>query len=135
MLDSARSSVPTARELRRFALVVGAAFLALGATGYWRGHRTAPIVLLAVGVALIVAGLVAPARLGPVHRAWMGLAHAISRVTTPIFMSVVYLAVLTPLGVAMRLAGRRPLARRATAATFWVDRPAGQRRSDLRRQF
>lgn len=135
MVDPTRSSLPTARELRQFSLVVGAAFLALGTVGYWRGHRTAPAVMLALGAVLIGAGVVAPARLGPVYRAWMGLAHAISRVTTPIFMSVVYLAVLTPLGLAMRLAGRRPLARRADAATFWAERPAGERRSNLRRQF
>ena len=37
-----------------------------------------------------LAALVVPTHLGPVQRAWMGLAHAISKVTTPIFMGVVF---------------------------------------------
>jgi len=135
MIDPALSHLPSARELRRFAITVGAAFLALAAFGYWRGRAVVPVVAGALGAVLVVAGSLAPARLGPVYRAWMGLARAISRVTTPLFMSVVYLDVLTPLGLAMRLAGRRPLARHRDAATFWADRPPGARRSDLRRQF
>lgn len=126
---------PTPRDLRRFALSVGAVLVGLGALGYWRGRAVPAVVVGAVGVALVMAGLVAPARLGPVYRAWMSVALAMSKVTTPLFMTVVYLAVLTPLGLAMRLARRRPLARSRDAATYWVDRPPGARRSDLRRQF
>jgi hypothetical protein len=65
----------------------------------------------------------------------MALAVAISKVTTPVFVGVVYFAIFTPLGLAMRLLGRRPLERARGAATFWADRPEGARRSDLRRQF
>ena len=135
MPDTSLSPSPSARELRGFALTVGTAFLALAAVGYWRGREAAPAVAGALGATLVVAGVLAPARLGLAYRVWMGLAHAISRVTTPLFMSAVYLAVLTPLGIAMRLAGRRPLSRRRDAKTFWVDRRPGDRRSDLRRQF
>ena len=65
----------------------------------------------------------------------MALALAMSRVTTPIFMAVIYYAVLTPFGLAMRVVGRRPLARRRDAESFWIDRAPNARRSDLRRQF
>ena len=51
----------------------------------------------ALGGALALAGLVVPRDLGPVERAWMGLAHPISKVTTPIFMGVMYFLVLTPI--------------------------------------
>ena len=124
----------TPRELRRFALAVGGAFALLGALLLWRG-RGAGWVLLLVGVALVAAGVVAPRRLGPVQRGWMRVALAISRVTTPIFMGIVYFLVLTPTGLVMRLAGRRPLARLPDATTFWVDRPPGERKGDLTRQF
>jgi len=125
---------PTPRELRNFALTVGVAFLVLAAVLYWRG-RLAAVLPGALGAALLAVGIVAPRRLGPAHRAWMALALAISRVTTPLFMGIVYFGVLTPLGVVMRLAGRRLLGRTRDATTFWVDRPVGSRRSDLRRQF
>jgi hypothetical protein len=128
------TSPATPRTLRSFALTVGGAFAALGVLLHLRG-RAAWWVFLALGAALVLAGLVAPARLGPLHRAWMRLALAISRVTTPIFMGVVYFLILTPLGVAMRLLGRHPLARERSASTFWVSRPEGERKSDLKRQF
>ena len=124
----------TPRVLRSFALTVGGAFVALGALLLLRG-RAAWWVPATLGVALAVAGLAAPARLGPLYRAWMRMALAISRVTTPIFMGIVYFLILTPLGAAMRLLGRRPLGRERSATSFWVARPPGERKSDMTRQF
>ena len=125
----------TAAELRRFALSVGGAFLLLAAFGAWRG-RPGPAALFGVtGAALAVAGLAAPARLGPVYRAWMRLAVLMSRVTTPVFLGLVYFGVFTPLGLVMRLAGRRALGGPKGAGTYWHERPPTARRSDLRRQF
>jgi hypothetical protein len=79
------------------------------------------------------AGLLVPAHLGPVQRGWMGLAHAISRVTTPIFMGVVYFVVITPIGLLRRVLGGNPL-RAHRGATGWVDRQQAPR-GDLTRQF
>ena len=129
------TAVQTPRELRSFALSVGGVFVALALVLYWRGRPAVAGVLGVVGVALLAAGVVVPGRLGPVYRAWMALALAISKVTTPVLMGVIYFGVLTPIGLVLRLLGRRPLARRRGAGTYWVDRPAGARRSDLRRQF
>ena len=125
----------TPRELRQFARTVGGAFVVLAAVGAWR-HRAVPAVAFGVaGVLLAAAGVIAPGRLGPLFRAWMGLAHVISRVTTPIVLGLVYFGVFTPFGLVMRLAGRRPLARPRGAASFWVERAPEARRSDLHRQF
>jgi dihydrodipicolinate synthase/N-acetylneuraminate lyase len=122
----------TRAELRRFGLTVGLALVALAAVATWRGHRASAVALGGAGAVLAAFGVVAPARLRAVHRAWMAAAHAMSRVTTPVLMAVVYFGVLTPLGVAMRV-GRR--GRRRPTETYLVRRPAGARRSDLRRQF
>ena len=126
----------TAREGRRFAFTVGAAFLALGGIGAWRGGGIATTVFLVAAVLLGAAGLVVPTYLGPVERAWMGLAHAISKVTTPIVMGVMYLVVLTPVGVLRRAFGGNPLVHRQRGEGYWQARPEGARRSrSLERQF
>jgi hypothetical protein len=125
----------SAREGRKFAFTVGLAFLVLAALLRWRGATMLPIVLAAPGALLLVAGLAVPARLGPVQRAWMGLAHAISRVTTPIFMAIVYFLTIMPIGLVMRALGKNPLRPRPRAGGFWVERAAGERRGDLERQF
>ena len=125
----------TAAAGRRFAFTVGAAFVVLGAVVAWRGSRSVASVVGAIGAVLVVAGLIAPTRLGPVERAWYAFAAAISKVTTPIIMGVLYFVVMTPAGFAMRLFGRNPLVRSRSATSVWVRRPAGARRSDLERQF
>jgi hypothetical protein len=130
------SAVParlTRREGRRFAYTVGIAFFALSALLVWRDAGIAVAMTAVPGSALLVAGLAVPTRLGPVQRGWMGLAHALSKVTTPIVLSVMYFAVLTPAGVLARAFGHRPLARGGRSA--WVERPATARRSSLERQF
>jgi Saxitoxin biosynthesis operon protein SxtJ len=126
----------TASEGRRFAFPVGIAFLALGGVSWWRGHHVIAPGLATVAGLLLVAGFIVPARLGPIYRAWMGLAHAISKVTTPVFMGVTYFVILTPIGLLMRLFGRNPIVRESKDGSFLVRRPGGlKRRSDLTRQF
>jgi hypothetical protein len=43
----------------------------------------------------------------------MKLAHALSKVTTPIFMGIVYFVVLTPIGFIRRSFGGNPLVHKA----------------------
>lgn len=121
---------------RRFGLTVGAAFAVLASVARWRGHPTSFAVLAALGAVLIAAALLVPARLGLVHAAWMHLATAISRVTTPLVMGAIYYGLFTPLGVALRAAGRRPLARDAAATTYWVrHRSPAEGQGGMERQF
>jgi len=91
-------------------------------------------VAIGVGLALVIAALVVPARLGPINRAWMGLAAAMSKITTPVFMGIVYFAVLTPTGLLRRLAGKNSVLRPRTAKSFWVSR-ADSQRTGMERQF
>ena len=126
----------TPGEGRRFGLTLGAAFLVLAGLTAWRGHSLEARAFAGLGGALVVAALVVPARLGLVHRFWMALAAAISRVTTPAFLGLVYFAVLTPTGLVRRLTGRNQLARPRQAKTFWVARGVeSQRKTDMKRQF
>lgn len=123
------------REGRKFGLTVGAAFLVLAALLWWRGRPAAPW-FGGLGATLALAGLLIPARLGPVQRAWMGLAHLLSRVTTPVFMSLVYFLVLTPIGLIMRAFGRNPMSAKSHGGSFWALRLGAQeQRSSMERQF
>jgi hypothetical protein len=87
-----------------------------------------------MGIALFVAGLMVPGHLGPVYRAWMGLAHALSRVTTPIFLGLVYFVVITPIALLARLFGRQPMRHRAKEGSYWTPMSSGGR-SSLETQF
>ena len=124
----------TPAEGRKFGLTVGVAFLVLTALVWWRGRMGAVYVLGSLGTLLVFAGLVIPARLGPVNRAWMGLAHLLSKITTPIFMGVVYFVVLTPIGMLMRLFGRDPMKHKQADEGFWQPRNP-ETRGSFQRQF
>ena len=126
----------TAAQGRKFGLTLGIAFLMIAAISRWRGHDIPPLVAVVLAVVLIFAGLIAPTRLGPVERAWMGFAHAISKVTTPIFMGIVYFMVVAPIGVVMRVLGRNPLRHAEVAGSFWASRSEDDEgRGGLERQF
>lgn len=126
----------TPLEGRRFGLTVGAAFLVLASVLWWRDHELAMIVTAILGAVLILGGLTIPGQLSPVYRAWMGLAHLLSKITTPIFMGIVYFLVLTPVGLLLRAVGRRPLSRKHAEEGYWVDRSKdADRRGTMERQF
>jgi hypothetical protein len=123
-------------EGRRFAFPVGAAFILLAGLVLWRGHTPAAWVFGTLGAALLLAGLTVPGRLGPVYRSWMRFALLLSKVTTPVFMGIVFFLVIAPIGLVMRLLGRNPLVREPGNGSYFVPRPDGPgRRSDLERQF
>lgn len=123
----------TAAEGRKFAFTLGSAFAVLGGVLLWRDET--PFALGAWGLAtvLLLAGLLIPGRLGPVHRAWMGMATLLSRVTTPIVMGLLYFLILAPVGALLRLFGKISLEPPDEGPGYWVARE--NRHSDLTRQF
>ena len=121
---------------RRFGLTLGFAFLALTVVLVWRGRDGAAMVTGGVGAVLAVAALAIPTRLAPVERGWMALAHALSRITTPLLMGIVYYVTVVPIGVVMRLLGRNPLVHARTGGGYWIGTAPETRSSErMRRQF
>lgn len=115
---------------------MGGAFLALAGLAAWRGHALEARVFAVPGGVLVAAALAVPRQLGPVQRFWMALATAISSVTTPVLMAIIYFLIVTPTGWVRRLAGGNRLTRARGATTFWVDRrPHSGRRVDMERLF
>ena len=131
----AATQLTAAQRGRKFGFTIGAAMLVLAAAGYWRGSRRSAPWIAGVGCALLIASLVMPALLAPVERVWMAGAALLSRITTPIFMGIVYFLVFTPVSVVRRILGKRSVVRSGTEQSFWVRRAADARRSDLERQF
>jgi hypothetical protein len=121
-------------EGRRFGFAVGGAFMALAVLLWWRTRPAAPYIG-GLAALLLLAATAVPDRLGPFQRAWMGLAHQISRVTTPVFMAVVYFVVLTPVGLLRRTFVRNPMDAAARSGSYWVTRADDVQSSDMKRQF
>jgi len=128
----------TAGRGRRFALTLTVAFGVFGALALWRDRSIVAWVFGSVALLFLLAALLVPGRLESVERAWMGVAHLISRVTTPIFMAIVYFVILTPVGVVRRIAGANPIIHRLSGDGYWIRRVARDRdkaRRQMERQF
>ncbi|MBF0426226.1 MAG: hypothetical protein HQL66_10465 [Magnetococcales bacterium] len=122
---------------RAFGLVFAAFFAILGA---WPAVHGLPVrlPLLGVGGGFLLVALVAPRLLGPLNRLWLAFGELLHRVTSPIVMGVLFFAVMTPLGLFMRLVGKDGLHLRGDrdAASYWVPRtPPGPTPESCRNQF
>lgn len=120
-LDTGRAA------LRRFGLAVGGVFLAIGAVVVWRSGWTlgpAATVLGGLGGALMALGLVAPPLLRPVYLGWMGLAFVLGFVMTRVILTVVFVGLVIPIGLVLRLVGKDLLDRRLDrgAASYWREK-------------
>lgn len=122
---------PDRRELRRFGILMAGAFGVLGGILLWRGHSPGPY-LLAVAALFAAVGLAAPAALGPVHRGWMAFAERLARITNTVLLTLVFVLVITPAALILRLARRDRLGLRSTAESYWVepDRTGADQRYD-----
>ena len=125
----------TATEGRKFAFTVGIGFAALGALFLWRGRATISLALSSIAILTAVLGLAMPTRLGPVSRGWEAFGKALSRITSPVFFTLIYMVVVAPIGLVRRTVGRSPLARDPQARSYWIRRPPVDSSARLERQF
>ena len=137
MIGTSREAY-SAKKGRKFAFTISAALVFFALIGWWRGRNSLPMALAAVAVLLILAAMTAPIRLEPLERGWTAFSHAISRITTPIFMGIVYFLVLSPIGAIRRFAGSNPIDRKPVEDSYWIareqsDRAVRQKR--MERQF
>jgi len=99
-------NLATRKELRKFGLLVGAVFTAIG---LWPlVFRGEPLRLWAIGVGgiLIACGGILPSLLAPVHRGWMWVGHILGWINTRILLGIVFYGLVTPIGLVFRLLGK-----------------------------
>jgi hypothetical protein len=111
----------TPRDLRKFGLTVGAVFVLLGAWFLYR-HKPAWPYTLPPGIALLTLGLVAPRSLKPIYIGWMAMAIALGLAMSTVVLTVFFYLVVTPTGLAARLAGKDFLSLKLDrrAQSYWI---------------
>jgi hypothetical protein len=124
------------REWRKFG-ISSALVLAL-ITGWlcWRAVLAKPVAVGILaglwGIALLA--IVRPRSLRGPYRLGMRVSHGMGRVIAPVVLSLVFLLVLTPLGLLLRLMGKELLRlhRDPLAGSYWQE-PSGS--ADLTKMF
>lgn len=112
------------RGLRKFGLTM-ACFIAglFGLVLPWVYGHPGPLWPWVLAAALTLWSLVLPASLGLIYRGWMRVALVLGRVNTMLLLSLVFLFIITPAGVTMRLFGYDPLKRRFVSHARSYRRP------------
>jgi hypothetical protein len=122
---------------RNFGLVFAAMFALIAFLPLVHGNdmRVWPLPLAAV---FLAAAVVAPRVLGPLNHLWFKLGLTLGKFVTPLVMTVLFFATVTPVGTLMRAVGKDPLRlkRQPDAKSYWLDRPApGLAPGSLKDQF
>jgi Zn-dependent protease with chaperone function len=89
----------------------------------------------AIGVAFYLGGRFAPSALRPLFIAWMKLAMIMNFIMTRVIISLVFLLIMTPIGVVRRLSGSStPKSfhrfRDPSTETYWIRRDSDRKPAD-----
>lgn len=125
---------PKTKELREFGLVLGVLLLFIG---LFPLYREEPLRLWAVipGAAFAALGLVLPKLLVLPFRLWMKFAHVLMTVNTKIILTVIFVLLVCPIGLMLRLFGKDLLGLKASGDTYWVERGGDEAEVDFERMF
>ena len=112
-------------ELRKFGITIFIALTALSGIILWRKGEYG-FIPLGIGLLLLICGSVCPEKLRPVYKGWMTFAFILGFITSHIILAVVYYLAFTPIGFAMKIAGKKKLGINSDkpAETYWVRREA-----------
>ncbi len=123
--------------LRKFGLALAVFLGIIGGISYWKGGTLYPYLFPAAGISLVMALLV-PAGLKFIYLPWMVLATLIGWVMTRVILTALYLGVLTPTGLLLKLLGKDLLKEKIdpAAESYWIPREKRKiSKEDLEHQF
>jgi uncharacterized BrkB/YihY/UPF0761 family membrane protein len=128
----------TPRDLRKFGLLVGGVFAAIGVWLLLK-HKPAGPWFAAPGGLLMLLGLVTPRALRHVYVGWMAMAFTLGTVVSTVVLTLFYFLVITPTGLGARLLGKDFLSQKLNPAakSHWLprDRSVVRQPADYERQF
>lgn len=123
---------------RTFGLLFIGVFAILGVYGLWKGWSAEVIkTFFIISGVLVIVTLLAPKLLTPFNKAWYQLGLFLGEVVSPIVLGILFFIVITPVALAMRLAGRDALKlRKQNVESHWIDRkPPGPEPESFKEQF
>ena len=106
MLEEIKNIKSEKRDLRKFGITIGIILLIITGFLFWKEKESFQI-LLTFGVAFGILGITIPFILKPIYWVWMVLATILGWFMTRVILSLLFYAVLTPIGLIARLFGKQ----------------------------
>lgn len=122
---------------RSFGIVFAVIFMVIALLPLW--HEEAPRVwALILAAAFLGVALMRPALLSPLNRVWLTFGALLHRIVSPVVMAGVFYLMVTPIGLLMRILGKRPIPLRfdRDRSSYWIERePPGPAPDTMKNQF
>ncbi|MDD4910327.1 MAG: SxtJ family membrane protein [Candidatus Omnitrophica bacterium] len=119
--------------LRKFAVTMAACLLIIGLVIFLK-HREINKALLAASLLFLSAGIFIPGCLRVIYIPWMRLAEVLGYVVSRLILSLIFLLVLTPIGMILKIAGKDLLDKKlGNSSTYW--KKVDPKSTDYERQF
>lgn len=121
-----RSAIPLPSN-RKFGIIIGAILMAFGTVPWLLGRsQELNLILLIMGGALFLLGLVVPAILAPLNYGWMKIGLLLGAIVNPLVMLVMFLVAFLPIALILRAARRDALQlkRKQGTESYWNERSA-----------
>jgi len=103
----------------------------------WRANATVLAASMSVSFVLLALSVMAPRVLRPLNLLWFRIGILLHRIVNPLVMLLMFVIIILPAGLVMRIWHDPLRARRATPdSTYWIERPSGsETRSSMSNQF
>ena len=125
LIEEIKSIKSDKKELRKFGITVGVVLVLIGFAFQliWDNY-TIYMVLGIIGAFLIFFGILIPAALLPVQKAWMILAVVLGFIMTRVILSILFYLIVTPIGFVAKIVGKDFLNKKIdkTKKTYWHKR-------------
>jgi hypothetical protein len=121
---------------RSFGAVMGVACLVVSGLGFWAGSANWPI-WAGVAAAFGSLALLRPRLLSPLNRVWFRFGLALHKIVNPVVMGVLFFGVITPVGVLMRLTGKRTIEIQfePDRSSYWIRRSSALQPGSMTKQY
>ncbi len=106
LIDEIKSIKSDKKHLSNFGFTIGIVLGLLSGLLWWKGKDTY-LIFLIISVVFILFGLILPAVLKPLQKAWMTLAVIIGWIMTRVILSVLFYIVFTSFGFISKLFGKK----------------------------
>jgi hypothetical protein len=120
---------------RSFCLWFCAIFLIIGLLHLY--YDTSTVIWFTLALLFLAVGLARPSLAAPLNRGWQKLGFLLARLTNPLFLMLIYVTTMVPMGLCMQLLGKDPLRLKPSQKnSFWIERtPPGPAPETMPHQF
>ena len=116
-------SISDKKELKKFGYVIGVFLGLLALLLFWKDKSSA-IYFAYISGSILFLGIVYPIALKPLYISWMSFAVVLGFFMTRLILSLLFILVFTPAGIAIRLLGKDPLDQKIEKqkSSYWIKR-------------